>query len=145
MLLSIEPTSFYGSNRATLDLVRSIRLSRLTSTAVDTNTSNNEKKKRLGQSNDEKKRNMSKIDKGVRLFPGIKHGVKKPKKKVQKMVKERRAAPIRQQLKEKFDFSRTPYALPRKPRVALNEEGRQKRKFFKTTIQADEPKRYTIT
>lgn len=51
-------------------------------------------------------------------------------------------AHIRQTLKEKFDFSRTPYAIvKKKPRVALNEENSQKRKFFKSTVVTEEPKK----
>lgn len=141
MIHSIEPSSFYGANRATLDLVRNLRLSRLTSAAIDLKSlKGNEKDKRSRSSSKKGSRVVP-----VKLFPGIKHGVKKPKK-VQKIkdtkVAVAKRSTIRQLIKEKFDFSKTPYALPKKqPRVALNEESGKNRKFFKSTVQTEQPKK----
>lgn len=80
----IEPSSFYGANRATLDLVRNIRLSRLTS-AID-EAKSHEKKCARSRSNSEKGLRVQKPKvKTFKLFPGVGHGVRKSKKKVTKL------------------------------------------------------------
>lgn len=145
MIHSIEPSSFYGANRATLDLVRNIRLSRLTSDVDSKTLTSNEKAKRSRSSSENGLRVPKPKIKMIKLFPGIKHGVKKAKPKVpvkEKKVSVEKRSSIRQIMKEKFDFSRTYYALPKKkPRIALNEETGAKRKFFKSTVPVEEPKK----
>lgn len=138
---SLAPAPFYGENLVSLDAVRRIRFSRL----FDSNST--------VKSPDEKpcKSTSPKANpryKGVKLFANISHGVKKAKPKkptplkkvaVQKVVKQ---ASVREKIRDKFDFSRTPYSLPvKKPRVMLTEEMSKNRKFFKTTVETAETKK----
>lgn len=89
-----------------------------------------------------------KKSKSIKIFSGVGHGVKKPKPKkppkppFQKKTPEstkQTTVKVREMMKEKFDFSRTPYSLPVRRRVALSEECCKKRKFFKTTVEIETP------
>lgn len=84
--------------------------------------------------------------KPIKIFSGVGHGIKKPKPKkppkapvLKKTPVSTKPASVRQLMKEKFDFSRTPYATPLRKRVPLSEESSKKRKFFKTTVEIETP------
>lgn len=138
---SLAPAPFYGDSLVSLDAVRRIRFSRL----FDSGST--------AKSPEEKPRKSpppraNPRFKGVKLFANISHGVKKAKLKkppplkkvaVQKVVKQ---PSVREKIREKFDFSRTPYSLPvKKPRVMLTDELSKTRKFFKTTVETPETKK----
>ena len=97
-----------------------------------------------------------KNSKPIKIFSGVGHGIKKPKPKKSPKVSVEMKTPtptetlppttptlinVRQMMKNKFDFSRTPYAIPKpvRRRVALTEESSKKRKFFKTTVEVESP------
>ncbi len=137
---SIAPAPFYGDNKVTMEMIQRMRISRLISPTGDSRSS-----KRNSKSPAKKSRSSV-----VKLFPGISHGVKKPKpKKIKTVLKMPVSKPkavktpsVREKMRNKFDFSRTPYALPaKKPRVALSDDTGSKRKFFKTTVEETSAKK----
>lgn len=143
---SIAATSFYGDDRTTLQTIERIRISRLIQKTPEESFT---KKKSKSKS---KSPNVRSRYTGVKLFSSVSHGIKKPKPKpklkniLQSTKKKKLIEPyisVRQKMKNKFDFSRTPYAISiKKPRMALNEESSKKRKFFKTTLVTPEQKKY---
>lgn len=138
---SFAPAPFYGDNVASLDSVRRIRFSRLFDSVSPV-----EPKEKPRKSTSPKNSRF----KGVKLFANISHGVKKAKPKkpkplkkiaVQQITKTKPVVSVREKMRDKFDFSRTPYSIVRKPRVILTEEDSKTRKFFKSTVETMEVKK----
>lgn len=132
-----SPAYFYGDNSVSLEAIRQLRLSRLVEPKLQAKLLDQGKKRKA-------KYPVAKSRfTGPKLFPGVSHKIKKPKvKKVKNFLKHKKTSnatvtkkSVRQMMRDKFDFTRTPYVTPKR-RVALNEETIKKRKFFKTTIES---------
>lgn len=132
-----SPAYFYGDNSVSLETIRQLRLSRLVEPKMQAKLLDQSKKRKSKYS--VAKSRFS----GPKLFPGVSHKIKKPKvKRVKNSLKQKKTSnatatkkSVRQMMRDKFDFTRTLYAAPKK-RVALNEETIKKRKFFKTSVES---------
>lgn len=137
---SITPLSFYGSKLPKMEEIQKIRMSRLMAESPSESNLTKETISNRSRSRSDSRRRVQ----PVKLFHGVGHGIRKPRKskRMQKKLEKRnkrnkiqKPVSLRQAIKNSFDFSRTPYALPKTHRVALSDENVQNRKFFKSTVQ----------
>nr|XP_018913176.1 PREDICTED: N-acetyltransferase ESCO2 [Bemisia tabaci] len=79
------------------------------------------------------------------IFSGVGHAIKKPKPPPEPKFKTVKLPPLRQNLKNKFDFTKTPYSLKKndanwsyagihRERTSLDSSEAEKRKFFKSSV-----------